>query len=55
MSRAEASPETERAGLCEFLDMLREALIDKLHGISEENARRAATVSSLSLLAQFPG
>jgi hypothetical protein len=44
------SPETERAGLCEFLDMLREALIDKLRGLSEEDARRAATVSSLSLL-----
>jgi hypothetical protein len=42
--------ETERAGLCEFLDMQREALIDKLQGVSDEDARRAATASSLSLL-----
>ena len=42
--------ETERAGLCEFLDMQREALIEKLHGVSDEDARRAPTVSSLSLL-----
>jgi hypothetical protein len=42
--------ETERAGLCEFLDMQREALIEKLQGISDEDARRAPTVSSLSLL-----
>jgi uncharacterized damage-inducible protein DinB len=50
MSRTTASPETERAGLCEFLDMQREALIDKLQGLSDEEARRAATSSSLSLL-----
>ena len=42
--------ETERAGLCEFLEMEREALIEKLHGVSDEDARRAPTVSSLSLL-----
>ena len=42
--------ETERAGLCEFLDMQREALIEKLQGVSDEDARRAPTVSSLSLL-----
>ena len=42
--------ETERAGLCEFLDLQREALIEKLRGVSEEDARRAPTVSSLSLL-----
>jgi hypothetical protein len=42
--------ETERAGLCEFLDMQREALIEKLHGVSDEDARRAPTLSSLSLL-----
>jgi len=42
--------ETERAGLCEFLDMQREALIEKLQGVSDEEARRAPTVSSLSLL-----
>ena len=42
--------ETERAGLCEFLDMQREALIVKLQGVSDEEARRAPTVSALSLL-----
>lgn len=42
--------ETERAGLCEFLDMQREALIEKLQGVSDEDARRTPTVSSLSLL-----
>jgi uncharacterized damage-inducible protein DinB len=31
--------------------MQREALIDKLRGLSDEDARRAATVSSLSILA----
>jgi uncharacterized damage-inducible protein DinB len=49
MPRVEA-PETERVGLCAFLDMQRDALIDKVRGVSEEDARRAATVSSLSLL-----
>jgi hypothetical protein len=42
--------ETERAGLSEFLDLQREALIEKLQGVSDEDARRAPTVSSLSLL-----
>jgi hypothetical protein len=42
--------ETERAGLSEFLDMQREALIEKIQGVCEEEARRAPTVSSLSLL-----
>lgn len=42
--------ETERAGLCEFLDLQREALIKKLQGVSDEDARPAPTVSSLSLL-----
>ena len=42
--------ETERAGLCEFLDMQREALIGKVQGLSDEDARRAPTISSLSLL-----
>ena len=31
--------ETERAGLSEFLDMQREALIEKLRGVSDEDAR----------------
>jgi hypothetical protein len=42
--------ETERAGLCEFLDLQRESLIEKLQGVSNEDARRAPTISSLSLL-----
>jgi hypothetical protein len=47
---AVASPDSERAGLIEFLDYQREALIRKLDGVSEEDARCAPTVSSLSLL-----
>ena len=50
MPTANASPETERAGLSEFLDYQREALIDKLQGLSDEEARMTATASSLSLL-----
>jgi hypothetical protein len=50
MLTTNASPETERAGLSEFLDYQREALIDKLQGLSDEEARMTATVSSLSLL-----
>ena len=46
----EVAPATERAGLIEFLDMQREALIEKLVGLSEDDARRTSTVSSLSLL-----
>jgi Protein of unknown function (DUF664) len=42
--------ETERAGLYEFLDLQREALIEKLQGVADEDARRAPTASSLSLL-----
>ena len=30
--------ETEQAGLCEFPDMQREALIEKLQGVSDEEA-----------------
>jgi Protein of unknown function (DUF664) len=50
VSSAGVTPETERAGLRECLDLQREALIAKLAGLSEKEARRAATVSSLSLL-----
>ncbi len=42
--------ETELAALCEFLDLQREALIEKLQGVSEQDARRTPTASSLSLL-----
>lgn len=50
MSKGEASPATEREGLSEVLDVQREALIGKLEGLSEEQARLAPTVSTLSLL-----
>jgi hypothetical protein len=50
MPKTKVTPETERAGLSEFLDMQREALIAKVQGLSEADARNAATVSSLSLL-----
>lgn len=41
---------TEREILLEFLDCQREALIGKLEGLSDEDARRTPTASSLSLL-----
>jgi hypothetical protein len=50
MSRSEVSHATERAYLGEFLDYQREALIGRLHGLSDDEARMTATVSSLSLL-----
>lgn len=50
VARTEASSESERAGLGEFLDYQREALIKKLEGVSSDDARRAPTASSLSLL-----
>jgi hypothetical protein len=42
--------QTERAGLCEFLDLQRDALMSKLDAVSDEEARQTPTVSSLSLL-----
>jgi hypothetical protein len=50
VSVAEASPESERAGLSEFLGYKREALIGTLQGLSDEQARLTPTASSLSLL-----
>lgn len=44
------STSTERDALCGFLDQQRDALIRKVAGLSDEDARTAATVSSLSLL-----
>jgi uncharacterized damage-inducible protein DinB len=44
------STATERDALCSFLDQARDALIRKIDGLSDEDARRASTVSSLSLL-----
>jgi uncharacterized damage-inducible protein DinB len=42
---------SERDALNGFLDLQREALIRKLEGLSDADARQAVTVSSLSLLA----
>jgi Protein of unknown function (DUF664) len=50
MSRSEVSSGKERAGLREFLDYQREALIGKLQGLTDEQARMTPTASSLSLL-----
>ena len=50
MTGPEISSMSERAGLIRFLDYQRAALIKKLDGISEADARCAPTVSSLSLL-----
>ena len=50
MSSPEVAPGTERACLCNFLDYQREALIDKLQGLTDEQARMSPTASSLSLL-----
>jgi len=44
------STATERDALCGFLDQARDALIRKVGGLSDMDARKAATVSSLSLL-----
>jgi uncharacterized damage-inducible protein DinB len=50
MSTNPFSTATERDALCSFLDQARDALIRKVDGLSDKDARRAATVSSLSLL-----
>jgi hypothetical protein len=41
---------SERDALCGFLDLQRAALLRKVEGISDSDARKAPTVSSLSLL-----
>ena len=41
---------TEREAVCGFLDLQRTALIRKVTGVSDADARRAPTASSLSLL-----
>jgi hypothetical protein len=46
----ELSTATERDALTGFLDRQRDALISKVDGISDAEARRAPTASSLSLL-----
>ena len=50
MAPIEVTPATERAGLREFLDLQRKALIKKLEGLTEEQVRQVPTSSSLSLL-----
>ena len=50
MSGSGDSRGTERATLCEFLDYQREALIDRLNGLTDVQARLTPTASSLSLM-----
>jgi hypothetical protein len=51
VSGGEHSPGSEREGLATVLDVQRAALIRKVHGVSEPDARRVPTASALSLLA----
>ncbi|WP_406140512.1 DinB family protein [Streptomyces sp. NBC_01089] len=50
MTLSRFSPTTERDALCAFLDGQRAALTRKVAGISDADARRTPTVSTLSLL-----
>jgi hypothetical protein len=50
MTTPEFSTGNEREALCGFLDKQRAALIRKVRGVSEADARKAPTASSLSLL-----
>jgi uncharacterized damage-inducible protein DinB len=47
---AEFSPSNERDALTGFLDQQRHALVRKVRGVRDADARRAPTASSLSLL-----
>ena len=49
--RGEHRPSSEREALAGFLDDQRSALVRKVQGVSESDARRVPTASSLSLLA----
>jgi hypothetical protein len=44
------STSSERQALCGFLDQQRDALMRKVQGVSDVDARKAPTASSLSLL-----
>jgi uncharacterized damage-inducible protein DinB len=44
------STATEREALCGFLDQQRDALMRKVRGVSDADARKTPTASSLSLL-----
>jgi uncharacterized damage-inducible protein DinB len=50
VSSSDVAPATERAGLLEFLGYKREALINRIQDLSDEQARMTPTASSLSLL-----
>jgi Protein of unknown function (DUF664) len=50
MSDPDFSTGTERGALCGFLDLQRAALLRKIDGVSDSDARKAPTASSLSLL-----
>lgn len=50
MAAVKFSTSNERDALTGFLDKQRDALIRKVRGVSNADARRAATASSLSLL-----
>ncbi len=47
---ADCRPDSERNALTAFLDMQRSALVRKVDDVSEADARRVPTASSLSLL-----
>jgi hypothetical protein len=44
------APPSEREGLSDFLDRQRDTLVRKIEGVTDQDARTAPTVSSLSLL-----
>jgi hypothetical protein len=44
------APASEREGLSDFLDRQRDILVRKIEGVTDQDARTAPTVSSLSLL-----
>ncbi|MFD0258483.1 DinB family protein [Kitasatospora indigofera] len=50
MTTDQFSTSTEREALCGFLDKQRAALLRKVEGVSDADARRTPTASSLSLL-----
>jgi hypothetical protein len=50
MTAPEFATATEREALCGFLDLQRAALVRKVQGVGDADARRAPTASSLSLL-----
>ncbi len=50
MAIPEFTTTTEREALCGFLDLQRAALIRKVQGVNDSDARQAPTASSLSLL-----